>query len=346
MVLYTCDNCKKVFNKKSNYLNHIEKKKNPCKANNIIIIDNPSIIHNNTPKNDIFEENIHQKSTKKKHCCNFCQELFCRSDVLKKHLQRCKIRKEENKEKEELIQLLLQQNEKITILIEDNKKLNDKIDKIENNITTTNNTSNTNTNNTSNTNSNNTNTNTVNSNNKIINNIKIEFGKEDLKKLDKSVFYNALLRGSGAEIPSKIIEGMHFNDNNKDFQNVYISDLSRNKALIHNGKDWNIANADEIVDKLFDKSLIYAGTKNEELEDEIADKPKTVKNKIHKEIKLMNLMKGKEEFEVDDDGNHIDIDGKIVSITEFKRGERLNVRAKDKIKLTLCNKKIITKNNI
>jgi len=30
--------------------------------------------------------------------------------------------------------------------------------------------------------------------------------------------------------------------------NVFISDISRNKAQIFNGKTWNMANADEIVD--------------------------------------------------------------------------------------------------
>ena len=29
MVIYICENCKKEFNKKSNYINHIENKKKP-----------------------------------------------------------------------------------------------------------------------------------------------------------------------------------------------------------------------------------------------------------------------------------------------------------------------------
>ena len=361
MVKYICNICKKDFNQKCHYVNHTEKKKYPCKPNNIIIIDKslnmPKYAENNIlnteniPKkigninlnaknvdNSLFINNDIVKNEKKRnYMCNFCEKTFSRSDHLKYHLDKaCKIKKEENKEKEELLQLLLKQAEDTKKQQEQIEHLTNIINKLSNTTNNANNTNNNNTNTNTNTNSNN----NINSNNSITN-IKIEFGKEELKNIDKSVFYNALLKGSGAEIPSKLIEGIHFNENYKEYQNVYISDASRNKALVHNGKIWNIANADEVVDRLLDTTLIYAGSKHEELENEIAEKPKSVKNKITKEIKLMNLMKGKEEFEVDNDGNHIDIDGKIVDKKEFERGERLNIRAKEKIKLTLCNKKYI-----
>jgi DNA-directed RNA polymerase subunit RPC12/RpoP len=43
MVVYICKNCKKEFNKKSNYLNHIENKKKPCEQIKLKM-------HQNAPK--------------------------------------------------------------------------------------------------------------------------------------------------------------------------------------------------------------------------------------------------------------------------------------------------------
>ena len=50
MVLDTCNNCKKVFNRKCNYKDHTDNKKKPCKAKIIIIDENPP----NLAKNEIL----------------------------------------------------------------------------------------------------------------------------------------------------------------------------------------------------------------------------------------------------------------------------------------------------
>jgi len=89
------------------------------------------------------------------------------------------------------------------------------------------------------------------------NNIKIEFGNEDLDKLSNDFFIKTLVNNSGAAIPSKIIEGIHFNPELKEFMNVFISDISRNKAMIHDGKTWNMANVDKVVDTLFDRAVHF-----------------------------------------------------------------------------------------
>ena len=118
MVVYICENCKKEFNKKSNYLNHIGNKKKSCSQLKLNM-------HQNAPKctkkaTKCTEENYNFtdinkekecNDTNKGYICNFCKTSFTRSTTLKRHLlERCKIRKEEIREKEAIFQELLQQN--------------------------------------------------------------------------------------------------------------------------------------------------------------------------------------------------------------------------------------------
>jgi len=186
MVVYICETCKKEFNKKSNYLNHIENKKKPCAHLKLKM-------HQNAPKctkkatkcteeNDKFPNFKGQKEhtdANKDYICNFCKTTFTRSTTLKRHLlERCKIRKEEVREKEAIFQELLQQN----ILLKDqNEKLNNQlleqnkfiIGLLEQNNQNKNNIQN--------------NKNIKNQNNGVINNIIIQHGKEDLSKIDDKV---------------------------------------------------------------------------------------------------------------------------------------------------------------
>jgi hypothetical protein len=123
---------------------------------------------------------------------------------------------------------------------------------------------------------------------------------------------------------------------------VYISDTSRNKALVHTGNKWDIKNATDIVDRLFDRAIIFAEDKHEECEDYLNDnKNKSIKKKVDKEMKLLNLMNepDPEPYDINDNGDPVDVNGNIMDKTNVKRGERLNAKAKENIKLTLYNNK-------
>jgi hypothetical protein len=138
-------------------------------------------------------------------------------------------------------------------------------------------------------------------------------------------------------------EEAHFNPDLKENMNVYISDVSRNKAMIHDGKKWNIANADEIINTLFDKAIIFCEDRNEELFEKI-QKNEKIKKKINKEMYVMNIMSNNEPYEYNEYKEPIDVDGNILDSNELKRGACLSGVAKEHIKHSLYNKKGIVVN--
>jgi len=137
MVIHLCEICKKVFNKKSTYINHIKNKKKPCKTIEQEKIENNKIQHQMTPEqHQMTPSNQHNdiniiKKREKNYICNFCNEHFCRSYVLKKHLDRCKIRKEKLRDKEEIYQELLK---KMEIYEKNNENQNNLIKELNNKI--------------------------------------------------------------------------------------------------------------------------------------------------------------------------------------------------------------------
>ena len=339
MSKYICPNCKKDFKQKSHYDDHTKYKKKPCVAiiqiapqapnENILAPIAPNIINNK----DLIEE--------KKHICNYCNKKFSKTFNLNRHLDgRCKAKNGFN----ELAQLK-NEFENMKNEIGKLKKLEKENEELKKQINNSNDKEQQTTNNNigkivNNTNSNNTNTNS----NNTINIIKIDFGKEALSTIDNNVFFNSINNGSGASIPAKIIEGIHFDPNNKKYNTVCITDIARNIAQVYKQKNWQVTDANELVDNLFDKAVIFIDTKKEELEDIINKKSDQIKKKINKELKLINLMANTiDAYDMDDDGNRIDDNGDIVDISSIKRGERLKTKAKDNIKLSLYNNRKIVK---
>jgi hypothetical protein len=267
-----------------------------------------------------------QEETNKGYICNFCKTSFTRSTTLKRHLlERCKIRKEEIREKEAIFKELLQQN----ILLKDqNEKLNNQL--LEQNkfiigLLEQNNKNNSIQNN----------KNIKNQNNGIINNIIIQHGKEDLSKIDDKVFLDAFLKNSGAKIPEKIIEGIHFNNKYPEFKNIYISDINREKVMIYNGNDWILTPSNNITTNLLEKSIDFSENRYDELDKKILNQQK--KSKIEYGLKIMELMK-----DIDSDDDEINI-----TKEDKERRQYLREKAEEYIKLLLYNNKdyIIKKSN-
>ena len=343
-MLYNCNICGKQFNQKGHYTNHLNRI-NPCikltkkvpqfssippqiSSNFPQISSNfpqissifPQISSNFPQISSIFPQissNFPQISSKepKENTCNYCGYKTERTDNYNRHKSSCKAKKQEISEKEEILNKLLEQNNKLALTIEsyekekDNqynliKELNNKIEKLENNNKINNHTQN--------------NKNIKNQNNGISNTINIiGFGKEDLSKIDNTSFFEALTQ-MGYNIPTKMLEKIHINEKYPEYKNIYISDINRGNAMIYDGKKWKLDKYDNISDKLLDKVLHFIEERYDEIKDDasISEKKKT---NMKTRLKILEIMKDYEEEK------------------ERKRHEYLRNQCKDKIKIDLYN---------
>jgi len=117
-----------------------------------------------------------------------------------------------------------------------------------------------------NTNSNNTQNIT---NNVIVNNANIklvDFGNEDLNKISHNVFIDTI-RSQGSGLYNKAIDGIHFNKDYPENQNIYISDFNRDKVMIYKNEKWFLDNWDSVFIELLEKVIQFGYDKNEFLLD-------------------------------------------------------------------------------
>jgi hypothetical protein len=117
-----------------------------------------------------------------------------------------------------------------------------------------------------------------------------------------------------------MFEKIHINDKYPEYKNIYISDINRGKAMVHDGKKWKLDKYKNIGDKLLDKILNFMEERYEEIKE---DKNITEKRKMNMEnkLKILQIMKDYEEEE------------------EKDRHEYLRSQCKDKIKMDLYNNK-------
>jgi hypothetical protein len=289
-MLYKCKICLKEFKQKSNYTDHLNRIK-PC----VKLTDESS-------KNTQITSKIPQNSSKTlKKICHYCGYETERKDNYNRHLLSCKIRKRDIEEKEEILNKLLEQNNKLVSTIEE---LNKRIDKLENEKKT---------------NQIQNNRNVKHQNNGTINNTIniIGFGQEDLSRIDNKEFFEALMQ-MGYKIPAKMVEKIHINDKYPEYKNIYISDINRGKAMVYDGKKWKLDKYNNISDKLLDKILNFMEERYEDIKD---NKNITEKRKMNMEnkLKILQIMKDYEEEE------------------EKERHEYLRSQCKDKIKMDLYN---------
>ena len=212
-------------------------------------------------------------------CC-YCHKKFSTKYTLGRHLNGiCKVKKENDKEKENIFKLLLEKDLKYKeelknhkeemeelkkqnkLFEKQNKLLMDKIDKLINikdnvklSAKTTSNSINsnntiTNTSNTQNNNSNNTN-----------NIVMVNFGKEDLSIIDERQFIEKIVKKptiTGVKIPDEVLKIIHFNPQYPQLSNIYISDINREKCMVYEDGEWKLSNIDNIP-QIMDKICIFS----------------------------------------------------------------------------------------
>jgi hypothetical protein len=248
-----CIFCKKIFCSKGKLYDHIKN----CTAKEII--------------------NGHQ--------CRYCKREFTRSDSLNKHLlSRCKVKKQQDSEKEDLLQKLVEEmkkqneeirkqneemqkqseemqkqseemqkhnekmagmQEEIIRLKSENKKYVQKIGSQQNNNTKIDQQQN------------------IQINNNHLNIKLLAFGNEDMSHLVDSVYKKILNKGFKS-VPT-LVNFVHFNRNKPQNHNVYISNIQTNYALVYDGDDWKLKERDDVLRQLIDDLTAILSDKFDEL---------------------------------------------------------------------------------
>ncbi len=228
MVNYTCPICSKEFKKKCHFIVHTEHKKNPCKPKT----KEPPKILQEPP-------NI--------NACVYCGLVFNRKDNLKRHMNdRCKVKKLQHEEKETILELLIEKDKQIetqnkqieelkNMILNLNKKIDKEIGKAKvQNI----------------------NKGVINNNIIIPQSRLVNFGEEDVKKIPKEQL-NKLLKSSGYPALVGCCNAIHNNPEFPEGMNSFISDKSRNKGMIWKDGQWVQAPVKKIFNTVMSKIDSY-----------------------------------------------------------------------------------------
>jgi len=265
MVEHRCTICNLKFNKKSRLIEHMNKKNNCLQINDhdknelnqLTNAPKSSEKLTNAPKSsekltntlensgkviNINLENIVNKSHENELYCKYCNKFFSKNSNLTRHLKNyCRVIKQQDEEKEYIFKKLLLQEtllkekdaeihklifqndilyNKICILEEKVEKISSKKSKI---LKKTTNISN-----------NNTTNNISNTNNGLIVQL-VNYGKENLEKINLNYFMNNIVKNNkvcGVKIPEEILKLIHFNPEYPELNNIYISDINREKCIV------------------------------------------------------------------------------------------------------------------
>ena len=274
MVEHSCPNCGEIFNKKSTFVNHLNRKK-PCVK---ITPKN----HQKTPKNhqktpQCFEikESIKEVKEVKEEIdekennfeCEYCEKQFSRKFCLDRHLNgRCKKKPEENNNKIET------NNDKLDLILKQNEELKNEIEKLKTKIKKTKKT-----------------TNNININQQNINVNIINFNDLDYDVMDKKLFIQPIMntRLQGKFIILQMIENVYINESHPEYQNIMVTDKNRGYVKIYNNGRWktdNINTMNMVIDGIISHYLnILVELKHQYLNNVGA------KNRLNTSEKYVNL---------------------------------------------------------
>ena len=195
--------------------------------------------------------------------------------------------------------------------------------------------------------------------NTVINNncIKlVDFGNEDLDKLSYNIFIDTI-KSQGVGLYNKAIEGIHFNKDHPENQNIYISDFNRDKVMIYKNEKWFLDNWDNIFPKLLEKVIQFGYDKNEFLLDcdYKSDGKKFNKQMIKNGIRWYKLLDESEpdtDYFILDEDDRPQIDESIyndyLEMQEFRKAhpkKQTESNIKNKMKLNIYNKREIPIDN-
>ena len=277
MVNYTCPKCNKTFKQKSHYVEHTENKKKPCDNSDFLVPPKSAKAPPKSAKASLKSANFIDFLFKEplilnndNDCvCSYCEKSFTRIDSLKKHLNgRCKS-KENHDELEKLKEEMkfitngfinLQNNyqtmennyqtmeNNYQTMENENMKLKNEIEKIQKGGDINNNTKIIN-------NNNNNNDNRQINKGIIQNNFIVQFGEEDIDKIDLKGAMKTFLTSTGGNIVSNMLKYINLNSEYPQNNNVCITDNSREIVKIHNGEKFVYKKFKNVKDEIVSKGI-------------------------------------------------------------------------------------------
>jgi len=144
MVVYRCDRCEKVFNKKIDYTRH-KSRKFPCKKNTSLISTDSqetlSTLSDIYPHKNDSQIDLRVKSTtdKKEYTCSYCHSIFSKNSNMHRHIDRnCRAKylkkiiienNDKQKKQNQIFQEILQKMDEQVIGQKIEEMINDKIQK-------------------------------------------------------------------------------------------------------------------------------------------------------------------------------------------------------------------------
>lgn len=232
MTVHICNKCKKEFQRVAHLDYHIQ--------------------HNACKKHNSF--------------CKYCNKGFTSNISRNRHMRLyCKVRKQEEEKKLDILNRLILLEEKNKTLEEKNKVLENEINKIKNKKTKI------------------TNNNIITTNNGAINNGTVinnhinlvAFGREDMTKIDKKDILKVLRKGYDSTL--RLTETVHFNLKYPEYHNVYITNMKDKYAMMYDGKSWNLTIKEDLINRLYDDKKDYI---EENVEDFVKFLTKSQKNAL------------------------------------------------------------------
>jgi hypothetical protein len=224
---YTCNLCNFTTNIKTHYDRHLLTSKHITKDDlnkvsqklgEISIKVSQKLGENDESKNEVIQKFI----------CKYCEQIYKHKSSLSKHIK-YSCTKNKDEDLKELVRLLNSQLQTQNQQIQSQAKQIEKLmGKLEINGSF----------------------NTINAN--IQNNIQLlPYKNSDTSHLTNKDYEACIKKVNFCVM--KLIEKIHFNPDKPENMNIYISNMKNKYLMVYDGKNWNIANKTEEIDKLYEE---------------------------------------------------------------------------------------------
>jgi len=253
MVEHKCIKCNKIFKLKGDYTRHINRK--------FSCVQEIQEVQEVQEVQEIIDVDMIKENIINDLECRYCSKVFSRKDNLNTHIsEHCKVKKENDRQKEDIVERLVKEMEEHKKQTEEQKKqvddLKSEVKKLKKeNLKYRKETIGTqNINQQQNIGKQINNTNNINL---------LAFGKENMAELADELYKRILNKGFKS-IPT-FIEYLHYDKNKPQNHNLYISNIRNNYVIVYDGSEWQLKERDAILQQIIDEKGEYLSGKFDQL---------------------------------------------------------------------------------